>query len=118
MSSRKLRAVVGVAGTAGTVNPAACVMIAAPATSLNMVDATVGTDRTYVELGYLQLNRDIDFTLEDLQDREEIRVAGRVAFARYWSVFGSAIVDLTKLRELSWTPWLLLFGGKVSLRYG
>ena len=61
----------------------------------NEIDATVGTDRTYVELGYLQLNRDIDFSLEDLQDREEIRVAGRVAFARYWSVFGSAVVNLT-----------------------
>ena len=65
----------------------------------NEVDATVGTDRTYVELGYLQLNRDIDFTLEDLQDREEIRVAGRVAFARYWSVFGSAVVNLTDRNE-------------------
>ncbi len=61
----------------------------------NEIDATVGTDRTYIEVGYLQLNRDIDFRLEDLQDREEIRLAGRVAFARYWSVFGSAVVNLT-----------------------
>ncbi len=65
----------------------------------NEVDATVGSDRTYVEVGYLQLNRDIDFALEDLQDREEIRLAGRVAFARHWSVFGSAVVNLTDRNE-------------------
>ncbi len=65
----------------------------------NEVDATVGTDRTYAEIGYLRLNRDIDFSLEDLQDREEVRLAGRVAFARHWSVFGSAVVNLTNRDE-------------------
>lgn len=65
----------------------------------NEIDATVGNDRTYVEVGYLQLNRDIDFTLEDLQDREEVRFAGRVAFAGHWSVFGSAVVNLTDRNE-------------------
>lgn len=59
----------------------------------NEIDATVGTARTYATIGYVRLNRDI--MLEDLQDREEVRVGGRLAFARYWSVFGSAIVDLT-----------------------
>jgi len=65
----------------------------------NEIDATVGTDRTYLEVGYLRLNRDIDLTFEDLQDREELRAAGRVAFARYWSVFGSAVVNLTDRAE-------------------
>jgi len=65
----------------------------------NEVDAAIGNDRTYVELGYLRLNRDIDFDIEDLQDREEMRVATRVAFARYWSVFGSAVVNLTNRAE-------------------
>ncbi len=65
----------------------------------NEIDATIGSDRTYVELGYLRLNRDIDRTFEDLQDREEVRVAGRIAFARYWSVFGSAVVNLTDAEE-------------------
>jgi LPS-assembly protein len=65
----------------------------------NEIDATVGTDQTYVELGYLRLNRDIDLTFEDLQDREELRAAGRVAFANYWSVFGSAVVNLTDREE-------------------
>ena len=65
----------------------------------NEVDMTVGTDRTYLEVGYLRLNRNIDLTFEDLQDREELRVATRMAFARYWSVFGSAVVNLTDRRE-------------------
>lgn len=65
----------------------------------NEVDATVGTRRTYASVGYLRLNRDIDTLFEDLQDREEVRVGGRVQVARYWSVFGSAIVDLTDRDE-------------------
>jgi LPS-assembly protein len=65
----------------------------------NEIDATLGSDQTYVELGYLRLNRDIDFTFEDLQDREEMRAAGRIAFARNWSVFGSAVVNLTNRAE-------------------
>ncbi|BBC72572.1 organic solvent tolerance protein [Altererythrobacter sp. B11] len=65
----------------------------------NEIDATVGTAKTYVELGYLRLNRDIDLDFEDLQDREEVRAAGRISFARYWSVFGSAVVNLTDRAE-------------------
>ncbi|MEM8725415.1 MAG: LPS assembly protein LptD, partial [Pseudomonadota bacterium] len=44
----------------------------------NEIDATVGSQRTYIEVGYLRLNRDIE-EVEDLQDREEFRAAGRVA---------------------------------------
>jgi len=65
----------------------------------NEIDATLGSDRTYLELGYLRLNRNIDLSFEDLQDREEVRAAGRVAFAKYWSVFGSAVVNLTDKKE-------------------
>ena len=65
----------------------------------NEIDATVGSKRTYLVLGYLRLNRNIAPTLEDLRDREEARVGGRVAFARFWSVFGSATVDLTDRAE-------------------
>lgn len=64
----------------------------------NEVDATVGSSRTYLELGYLRLNRDITAT-EDLLDREELRAAGRVAFANYWSVFGSGVFSLTNRDE-------------------
>jgi LPS-assembly protein len=65
----------------------------------NEFDATIGDHRTYAEIGYIKLNRDIADGIEDLQDREELRVAGRVAFANYWSMFGSAVVNLTDRAE-------------------
>ena len=65
----------------------------------NELDATIGSRATYVLVGYLKLNRNIDAAIEDLRDREEIRVAGRVQFARFWSAFGSGIVDLTNKAE-------------------
>jgi LPS-assembly protein len=65
----------------------------------NEIDAVVGTSETYASIGYLRLDRDIDASFEDLRDREEIRVGGRIRFARYWSIFGSAIVDLTDRAE-------------------
>lgn len=61
----------------------------------NEIDATIGGRQTYVTLGYSRLNRDIANLGEDLRDREEVRAGARVRVARYWSVFGSAIVDLT-----------------------
>lgn len=65
----------------------------------NEVDATIGSRSTYVMAGYLRLNRNIGPELEDLQDREEIRLGARVQVTRFWSVFGSAVVDLTDSRE-------------------
>ncbi len=65
----------------------------------NEVDATIGSRSTYVQAGYLKLNRNIGPTVEDLNDREEIRLAGRIRVARYWSVFGSTIIDLTDVKE-------------------
>lgn len=65
----------------------------------NEVDATVGSRRTYAEIGYLRLNRNIEQGFEDLQDREELRVAARVSFARYWSVFGAGVFNLTNFDE-------------------
>ncbi len=65
----------------------------------NEFDATIGTKRTYAEIGYLRLNRDIAAGIEDLQDREELRIATRVAFAKYWSVFGSGVLNLTDFEE-------------------
>jgi LPS-assembly protein len=62
-------------------------------------DIVVGSQRTYVEASYVKLNRDISGEIEDLRDREEMRVAGRVAFANYWSMFGSAVVNLTDRNE-------------------
>ena len=61
----------------------------------NELDLTVGTNLTYAQIGYLRLNRDIAPTVEDLRDKEELRLAGRWQFQRYWSVFGSTVLDLT-----------------------
>ncbi len=65
----------------------------------NEFDLTVGSSRDYFEAGYLRLNRDISSSIEDLQDREELRVAGRFGFAKYWSAFGSAVINLTDKDE-------------------
>ena len=65
----------------------------------NEIDATIGTDATYATVGYLRLKRNVDIAIEDLRDREEARVGGRAQLAKYWSVFGSAIVDLTSRRD-------------------
>jgi LPS-assembly protein len=64
----------------------------------NEIDATIGSQRNYFEVGYLRLNRDIQ-TVEDLQDREELRAAGRFTIGRHWSVFGSGVVNLTSAAE-------------------
>lgn len=65
----------------------------------NEVDLTFGTDQSYAQIGYLKFNRNIDPLIEDLRDREEVRVAARLAFHRYWSVFGATVIDLTDARE-------------------
>ncbi|WP_435417095.1 LPS assembly protein LptD [Parerythrobacter aurantius] len=65
----------------------------------NELDATIGSRRTYLELGYLRLNRDIAQGIEDLQDREEVSAAARIAFADYWSVFGAGVFNLTDREE-------------------
>ncbi|MDO7842745.1 LPS-assembly protein LptD [Sphingomonas immobilis] len=65
----------------------------------NEIDATIGTRGTYLLLGYLRLNRDITPTIEDLQDREEARVGARVQISRFWSAFGSTVIDLTNRDE-------------------
>jgi len=65
----------------------------------NEVDATIGSKQTYAMVGYLRLNRNANANLEDLRDREEVRLGGRVQFARFWSLFGSTVIDLTDAKE-------------------
>lgn len=65
----------------------------------NEIDATIGTRRTYATIGYLKLDRNVIAGIEDLRDREEVRLGGRIQIARYWSVFGSTVVDLTSRNE-------------------
>ena len=43
----------------------------------------------------MRLNRDISPAIEDLRDKEELRLAGRWQLHRYWSIFGSTVLDLT-----------------------
>ena len=63
------------------------------------IDLTIGTTQTYAQVGYLKLNRNIDPLIEDLRDKEELRVAARLLFHRYWSIFGATVIDLTDKRE-------------------
>jgi LPS-assembly protein len=61
----------------------------------NEIDLTVGSQQTYAQVGYLRLDRNIDPLIEDLRDKEELRLAGRILFQRYWSLFGATVIDLT-----------------------
>jgi LPS-assembly protein len=65
----------------------------------NELDLTIGSEETYAQVGYLRLNRNIDPTVEDLRDKEELRLAGRIKFQRYWSIFGATVLDLTDKSE-------------------
>ncbi len=75
----------------------------------NEFDAVVGSAKTYLEVGYTKLNRNINLATDssdsdssdsqDLLDREELRAAGRVAFAGHWSLFGSSVINLTDASE-------------------
>lgn len=70
----------------------------------NEVDLTVGSRNTYIRASYLRLNRNITDGLEDLRDVEEARLGGRIAFARYWSIFGATTIDLTGKDDDPATP--------------
>jgi LPS-assembly protein len=65
----------------------------------NEVDLTLGTNQSYIQVGYLRLDRNISSDIEDLRDKEEVRLAGRVKFLHYWSVFAATVFDLTSSRE-------------------
>jgi LPS-assembly protein len=65
----------------------------------NEIDASFGGRRSYASVGYLRLDRNVDPAIEDLRDREEVRFGGRVQVTRHWSLFGSAVIDLTSSEE-------------------
>ena len=83
----------------------------------NEIDLTIGGRRTYVSAAYVRLNRNV--TLEDLEDRQELRVAGRLAFARYWTAFGNAIINLTTRADnpLSTTNGFQAIRHRIGLEY-
>jgi LPS-assembly protein len=65
----------------------------------NELDGVYGGRHTYVTVGYLRLNRDIDRRFEDLRDGEELQLGGRIRFLRHWSIFGSTVINLTNAPE-------------------
>jgi LPS-assembly protein len=65
----------------------------------NEIDGTFGNRKTYLTVGYLRLNRNVTQAIEDLRDSEEIRLGARIQLTRYWSVFGSTVIDLTDKSE-------------------
>ncbi len=85
----------------------------------NEIDATIGSRKTYFLLGYLLLNRNINPTIEDLQNSEEVRVAGRIQFSRFWSIYGSTVIDLTTqaMDPLSFTNGFSPVRHRVGLTY-
>ncbi len=60
----------------------------------NELDAAIGSQRTYLEVGYSLLDRNVSPAIEDLKDSEELRAAGRIAIKRYWSLFGSGVFNI------------------------
>ena len=70
----------------------------------NEIDATLGSSKTYLQVGYLNLNRHIDPSLEDLGDHEEVRLGARLAIGKRWSLFGSTTLDLTSAKDSTLTP--------------
>ncbi|MGI4878271.1 MAG: LPS-assembly protein LptD [Janthinobacterium lividum] len=63
----------------------------------NDIDISIGNNATYATIGYEQLNRNI--AIEDLKNLQELRLGGRVAILKYWSIYGSGIIDLTTKNE-------------------
>jgi LPS-assembly protein len=61
----------------------------------NEADVTVGSAKTYLEVGYIHLDRHIDPAIEDLRDHQELRLGGRLALFKRWSLYGSTTIDLT-----------------------
>lgn len=60
----------------------------------NEIDLRVGTARTFGTIGYSKLNRDV--LNNELEDRAELRLSTRVQVAKYWSMFASSIIDVTR----------------------
>ena len=59
----------------------------------NEIDITAGTSQTYLTVGYAYFNRNI--AVENLVDFQEVRAGARIALSRFWSAYGSVIIDLT-----------------------
>lgn len=63
----------------------------------NEVDLSLSGESYRVTAGYIRLNRDLQ--INDLEDREEIRLTGLYRINENWSVTGGTIQDLTTGRD-------------------
>jgi LPS-assembly protein len=59
----------------------------------NEIDTVLKRDRWELAIGYSSLNRNL--VIEDLEDREELRISGRVRIAKFWNLSASTIQDLS-----------------------
>jgi len=59
----------------------------------NEVSAIIGKEKARLHVGYLRLNRDLNFI--NREDREELRLDGSFSLNKNWNFQGSAIGDLT-----------------------
>ena len=59
----------------------------------NEIDLNINTKKISLKLGYLYLNRDLNFI--NREDREEIRAEGRYRFSKKWSLMGNVIENLS-----------------------
>ena len=85
----------------------------------NEIDATLGSRQTYFEAGYLKLNRHISSTIEDLRDHEELRLGGRLALLKRWSLYGSTTLDLSNNKSaMVLDPSITQNGDTVKSRVG
>ena len=66
----------------------------------NEVDLTVGTTQTYAQIGYLQAQPRTSIRRSRIcATRRSCGSPARVKFARYWSIFGATVIDLTDKSE-------------------
>lgn len=63
----------------------------------NEVEARIGNQYNALTIGYVKLNRDLD--IEDLPNREEIRLSAQVRLSQRWLLRGGTIQDLSQGRD-------------------
>lgn len=63
----------------------------------NEVDARIGSQKSWLTVGYYQLNRDREN--QGLEDREEIRMSGNLQVKQNWTLFGDITQNLTNGRH-------------------
>ncbi len=63
----------------------------------NEVEARIGNQNNWITVGYVKLNRDLD--IEDLPNREEVRLSAQLRLSKRWLLRGGTIQDLSSGRD-------------------